>query len=148
MPFHNMDDACGYGVLMNQHKPPLDKAEVRWALALSLNVQDVGINALSGEFKASPLPMVDTHILRPVYFDPLVPWLKDFKLADGYQPFNPNFGTDLANRLKEMGIEESQLPQGDQAISNAFGVGWWKYDPAQAEKLLTSAGMKKGTDGF
>jgi peptide/nickel transport system substrate-binding protein len=148
MPFHNMDDACGYGVLMNQQKPPLDKVEVRWALALSLNVQDVGINALSGEFKASPLPMVDTHILRPIYFDPLVPWLKDFKLADGYQPFNANFAADLANRLKEMGIEGTQLPQDEQAISNAFGVGWWKYDPTQAEKLLNSVGMKKGGDGF
>lgn len=29
MPYHNMDDACGYGVLMNQQKPPLDKPEVR-----------------------------------------------------------------------------------------------------------------------
>lgn len=148
LPYHNMDDACSYGVLMNQQKPPLDKAEVRWALALSLDLQSVGINALSGEFKASPLPMVDTRILRPIYFEPLLPWLKDFKLADGYQPFNPNFATDLTNRLKEMGIDETQLPQGEQAVSDAFGIGWWKYDPAEAEKLLNSVGMKKGGDGF
>jgi peptide/nickel transport system substrate-binding protein len=148
MPYHDMNDACSYGVLMNQQKPPLDKAEVRWALALSLNLQDVGINALSGEFKASPLPMVDSHILRPIYFEPLLPWLTEFRLADGYQPFNPNFAADLTNRLKEMGLPESDLPQDEQAISNAFGIGWWKYDPAEAEKLLNSVGIKKGGDGF
>ena len=27
-------------------------------------------------------------------------------------------------------------------------MGWWKYDPAEAEKLLASVGMKKGADGF
>ncbi|HWQ11482.1 MAG TPA: ABC transporter substrate-binding protein [Roseiflexaceae bacterium] len=148
LPYHNMDDACSYGVLMNQHKAPLDKAEVRWALALSLDLQDVGINALSGEFKASPLPMVDTQILRPIYFEPLLPWLNDFQLPDGYKPFNPAFAAELAGRLGEMGLPADQLPQGDEALSKAFGVGWWKYDPAEAEKLFNSVGMRKNAEGF
>ena len=29
MPYHNMDDACGYGVLMNMQRAPLDMLEVR-----------------------------------------------------------------------------------------------------------------------
>src|SRR5215813_1353165 len=65
LPYHNMDDACSYGVLFNMQKPPLDKVEVRWALALALDIKSVGINALSGQFKASPLPMVDQQILNP-----------------------------------------------------------------------------------
>jgi peptide/nickel transport system substrate-binding protein len=148
MPYHNMDDACGYGVLMNQVRAPLDNVNVRWALALSLDLQNVGINALSGEFKASPLPMVDTRILRPIYFEPLLPWLKDFALSDGYKPFNPNFANDLTDKLKDMGIAASALPEGDKAISEAFGLGWWKHDPAQAEKLFNSAGLKKNAEGF
>ncbi|HXF63084.1 MAG TPA: ABC transporter substrate-binding protein [Caldilineaceae bacterium] len=148
MPYHNMDDACSYGVLMNMHKPPLDKLEVRWALALSLDLKEVGINALSGEFKASPLPMVDTRILRPIYFEPLLPWLHDFALPDGYKPFDPAFTADLVTRLEEMGIPAAELPQGDEAISEAFGIGWWKYDPAQAEKLFNAVGMTKNADGF
>lgn len=148
MPYHNMDDACGYGVLINQHKAPLDQAEVRWALALSLDLQDVGINSVSGEFKASPLSMVDTQILNPIYFQPLVPWLEEFALADGYKPFNANFASELAAKLTEMGIPADQLPQGDEALKTAFGVGWWKYDPAQAEKLLSSVGMTKNAEGF
>jgi peptide/nickel transport system substrate-binding protein len=148
LPYHNMDDACGYGVLINQHKAPLDKAEVRWALALSLDLQSVGINAVSGEFKASPLPMVDTQIKRPIYFEPLIPWLQEFKLADGYQPFNGNFAGELSAKLAEMGTAADQLPEGEAANAEAFGIGWWKYDVAQAEKLFNAAGMTKNAEGF
>ncbi len=147
MPYHNMNDACSYGVLMNMHKSPLDMPEVRWALALSLDLLSVGINAMNGEFMASPFPMVDTVILRPIYFEPLLPWVKDFALPDGYKPFNANFANDLVARLRQMGIPDSVLPQGDLAISEAFGVGWWKYDVAEAEKLLTSVGFKRGSGG-
>lgn len=148
MPYHNMDDACAYGVLMNMHKAPLDMPEVRWALALSLDLKDVGINSVNGEFKASPLPMVDTQILRPIYFEPLLPWLNDFTLADGYKPFDPAFSSDLADRLLEMGIDPTQIPEGEEELSVAFGVGWWKYDPAQAEKLFNSVGMTKNSAGL
>ncbi len=148
MPYNDMGDACSYGILMNQEKAPLNNWQVRWALALSLNLQSVGVNALNGQFRASALPMSDTHILRPIYFTPLLPWLESFKLPDGYQPFDPNFATELTGKLKSMGMSDSQLPQGDQAISEAFGLGWWKYDPAEAERLLNSVGIKKNSNGF
>ena len=147
LPFHDMGDACSYGIILNQQKTPLDKPEVRWALALSLDLQSVGINAMSGQFRASALPMADTQITRPSYFDPLSQWLKDLKLPDGYQPFNPNFGTDMVAKLKEMGTDEASLPTGDN-VSKNFGLGWWKADPAEAEKLMNSVGYKKGADGF
>lgn len=148
MPYNDMGDACSYGILMNQEKAPLDNTSVRWALALSLDLQSVGINAMSGQFRASALPMSDTHILRPLYFDPLQSWLKDFTLSDGYQPYNPDFATNLTNKLKTMGTEPASLPQDDQAVSQAFGLGWWKYDPAEAGRLLNSVGMKKNAQGF
>ena len=133
LPYHNMDDACGYGVLMNQHKAPLDKAEVRWALALSLDLQSVGINSVSGEFKASPLPMVDTQILNPIYFQPLVPWLQEFKLSDGYQPFNANFASELSAKLSEMGTAADQLPEGAEAQAAAYQ--WTAHHHAQLDQL-------------
>lgn len=107
----------------------------------------MGINSVNGEFKASPLPMVDTQILHPIYFEPMISWLNEFSLADGYKPFDPAFGSDLVARLQEMGVDPSQLPEGDEAISQNFGIGWWKYDPAEAEKLFNSAGMTKNADG-
>ena len=91
--------------------------------------------------------MPDTQITRPAFFEPLQQWLKDLKLSDGYQPYNPNFGTEMVAKLTEMGMDASALPSGD-AVNQNFGLGWWKYDVAEAEKLMGTAGYKKGADGF
>jgi peptide/nickel transport system substrate-binding protein len=147
LPFHDMGDACSYGIIMNQQKAPLDNPNVRWALALSLDLQNVGINSMNGQFRASTDQMPDTQITRPAYFDPLQQWLKDLKLSDGYQPYNPNFGADMVKKLGDMGMDASALPQGD-AITQNFGLGWWKADPAEAQKLMASAGYTRGADGF
>ena len=63
MPYHNMDDACTYGMLINMQQSPYDLKNVRWALALAMDLQSVGINAVSGEMIVSPLPVADTQIL-------------------------------------------------------------------------------------
>ena len=141
MPYHNMDDACSYGVLMNMQKSPLDMVEVRWALALALDLKSVGINALRGEFMASPIPLSDTQVKHPVYYEPLMSWLNDFTLSDGYKPFDANYSTDLMNLLSQIGAKD--LPEDP----NAFGVGWWKYDSEEAGKLLESVGFTKNADG-
>lgn len=141
MPYHNMDDACSYGVLLNLQRAPFDQLEVRWALALSMDLKSVGINAVSGEFVASPLPMVDTQVLRPIYFEPLIPWLKEFTLPNGYKPFDENFTVDLSATLGQIGAQD--IPED----TSAFGIGWWKYDVEEAGKLLESAGFTKGADG-
>jgi len=147
LPYHDMGDACSYGIIMNEQKAPLDNVNVRWALALSLDLQSVGVNAMSGEFRASAMPMPDTQITRPAFFTPLQQWLADLKLSDGYQPYNANFGADMVKKLTDMGMDASALPQGDN-VTKSFGLGWWKNDPAEAEKLMATAGYKKGSDGF
>lgn len=147
LPYHDMNDGCSYGIIMNQQKAPLDNVNVRWALALALDLQSVGINALTGQFKADALPFPDTQITRPAFHEPLQQWLKDLKLSDGYQPYNPNFGTEMVAKLTEMRMDASTLPTGD-AVTQNFGLGWWKFDPAESEKLMNSAGYTKGADGF
>jgi peptide/nickel transport system substrate-binding protein len=141
MPYHNMDDACTWGMLINLQKSPYDLKEVRWAMALSLDLKTAGINALSGEYIASPLPMASTQILRPIYFDSLIPWLQEFTLDDGYKPFDPKYAADLAAALAKSGAKN--IPDD----TTAFGVGWWKYDVEQAAKLLDSVGFTKNADG-
>ena len=141
MPYHNMDDACVYGMLINMQKSPYDLLNVRWALALSLDLQSVGINAVNGEMIVSPWPMADTQILRPIYYEPLQAWLEEFTLDDGYQPFNPDFGAELAEALAEAGAED--LPED----TTDFGVGWWNYDLEKAASLLEAEGFTKNDDG-
>ncbi len=143
LPYHNMDDACVYGMLINLQKPPYDLKEVRWALALAMDLKTIGMNALDGEMIVNPLPIADTQILRPLYVEPLVPFLEELALDDGYKPFDPDFGADLAAMLKEAGVDSAELP----ADTTDFGVGWWKYDVEEAGKLLESVGFTKNADG-
>lgn len=146
-PFHDMNDACGWGVYFNQQLSPFDLPEVRWALALSLDLEQVGITALSGQFKPTALPIPDTPVTRPIFHEPLYEFLDNLTLADGYKPFNPTFNQQLVQSLLDQGTDPALLPQGD-AIAEAFGHGWWNHDPAEAEALLASVGIVKGEDGF
>jgi len=141
LPYHNMDDACVYGMLINMQQSPYDLKNVRWALALAMDLETIGINAVSGEMIVSPWPMADTQILRPIFFNPLQSWLEEFALDDGYQPFNPNFGAELAETLQASGV--AGLPEDP----TDFGVGWWKYDVEEAASLLESEGFTKNADG-
>lgn len=143
MPYHNMDDACIYGMLINLQKPPYDSKNVRWAMALSLDLQSISINALSGEVIVSPWPVADTQILHPIYYDPNQSWLEEFTLDDGYKPFNPNFGAEMAETLLASGVDAGELP----ADTTDFGIGWWNYDLEEAAKLLEAEGFTKNADG-
>lgn len=146
LPYHNMDDACQYGILINNIKPPYDQKEVRWALALALDLKNIGINALNGEFKASALPMVDIPTLHDLYYVPQMDFLKNLTLDDGYQPFDEGFAANLAGMLEEMGA--TGVPETEEDLKGGFGVGWWKYDPEQAAKLLESVGFSRNAEGI
>jgi peptide/nickel transport system substrate-binding protein len=145
-PYNDMNDACSYGVIMNLAKAPFDKKEVRWALALSLDLASVSINSMSGQVKAGALALPDTQITRPLFYDPLQSWLKDLQLPDGYQPYDTNFASGMVDKLKAAGTDASALPSGD--ATSSYGLGWWKNDPSEAQKLLASVGITKGADGF
>jgi peptide/nickel transport system substrate-binding protein len=140
LPYHNTDDACTWGLLINMQKSPYDLKAVRWALALSIDLQSIITNIMSGEYLVTPLPVADKPAMAPLY-DPLLPWLNDFALDDGYKPFNPDFGAELAEALEALGIE------GIPADTTAFGIGWWNYDLDEAASLLESEGFTKNADG-
>ncbi|KZM49778.1 hypothetical protein OA90_12795 [Labrenzia sp. OB1] len=146
-PFHDMNDACGWGVYFNLQKSPYDMKELRWALALSLDLQQVGISALNGQFKSTALPVADTPVTRPIFHEPMRDFLKNLTLDDGYKPFDTSFNQKLVKVLAEQGVDPEKLPEGD-GIVDSFGFGWWKHDPAEAEKLLASVGIERGSDGF
>ncbi|HSV86588.1 MAG TPA: ABC transporter substrate-binding protein, partial [Levilinea sp.] len=146
MPYHNMNDACQYGLLINNLKEPYNILEVRWALALALDLKNVGINAMHGEFMASALPMVDTPVLRPLYYEPNMEFLRNLTLPDGYKPFNENFAADLAAALTERGATD--IPTTEEELKAGFGLGWWNHDPEQATRLLESVGFTRGNDGI
>jgi peptide/nickel transport system substrate-binding protein len=140
LPYHNTDDACTWGMLINMQKAPYDSKNVRWALALSIDLKSVITNIMNGEYLVTPLPVADKPAMAPLY-DPLIPWLEEFTLDDGYKPFNPDYSAELAEKLKELGIE------GIPEDTTALGVGWWQYDLEQTAKLLEAEGFTKNAEG-
>ncbi len=140
-PYANLDDPCERGIHFNTSKPPYDKAETRWALALAINLQQASISIFSGMMRASPLGMPPTKVLMDTYHQPMVAWLKDFALPDGYKPFDMDYAVRLADQLRSEGAND--LPADPKQVRDLLGVGWWKYDPAEATKLLEGQGFKK-----
>lgn len=144
-PWANLDDPCERGIAFVTQTPPYDKSEVRWALALATNIQDVSLATFAGMLRVSPLPVPPIHILQETYHKPLRSWLTDFTFQDGYKPFDPDFAVQMAETLREQGIEG--IPTDEQEIIDLFGVGWWKYDPTKATELLESVGFSQNADG-
>ena len=141
-PWANMNDPCQRGIAFNDSTPPYDKKAVRWALALATNITAVSISTFSGMLRFSPIMVPPIQVIMDTYDKPMVPDLTAFRLDDGYAPFDPDVALRLADRLRHDGVEN--IPTDPAAVRDLFGVGWWKFDPAESGKLLESVGFKRG----
>ena len=144
-PWADMDDPCERGIQLLDNQPPFVKPEVRWAFALATDIENVSQATFAGALRVSPLPVPPIGILQNTYGKSLRDWLTSFALSDGYKPFNPDFATNFAKKMIDQGV--SGIPTGPQAQIDLFGVGWWKYDVAEAAKLMNSAGYKRDASG-
>ena len=144
-PYAAFDDPCVRGVVLNTSKPPFDKKEVRWALALATDIQGVSMATFNGMLRVSPLPIPPTSVLQKTYMFPMEPWLAELTLPDGFRPFDGSYAEAMAKKLAASGV--AGVPTDKAAVRQLFGVGWWKYDTAEAAKLLQSQGFKKDGAG-
>jgi peptide/nickel transport system substrate-binding protein len=124
--------------------PAFQSKDVRWALALALDIVDIETNYIGGVAKVSAIPVAPTGALMARYHKPMEEWLTALEIdvaGEKYKPYDPTVPQKIADWAKQQGYEVSGNP------SDVFGTGWWKYDVATAEKLLTNAKFKKGSDG-
>ncbi|RAP77209.1 ABC transporter substrate-binding protein [Paenibacillus montanisoli] len=143
-PYATMDDPCERGMSFNTAKEPYNNPDVRWALALMTDIKNVSMATFGGMLRVSPIQLPPIKVLQDNYHKPMLGWLKDFALEDGYKPFDDSYAAGIVDMLKQQGVEG--LPTDQSAISDTFGVGWWKFDPAEAAKLLEKNGFKKDGD--
>lgn len=140
-PWANLDDPCERGIHFNLQSAPYDKWQVRWALALATNIENVSMGTMSGMLRASVFAVPPVAILSKTYHEPMANWLAGMTLPDGYKPFDGNFATRMAAKMTREGVDGIPTdPAGARAL---FGIGWWKHDPAKAAQLLESVGFKK-----
>jgi peptide/nickel transport system substrate-binding protein len=143
-PYADMNDPCERGMSFNTSKVPYNNVDVRWALALMTDIKNVSMATFGGMLRASPIELPPISVLQDNYHKPMVNWLKDFQLSDGYKPFDESYAKDMVEMLKQQGIKG--LPTDTKEAVNTFGVGWYKFDPSEAGKLLEKAGFKKKGD--
>lgn len=142
-PFAHADPTLP-SVLFNTQEKPFDNRDVRWALALAIDIRAVAMGSYRGAANLSALAYPPTGSAPDEYFRPLQPWLIDFELDTGkrkIKPYDPNIATQIANLVRPSW--GSQIPTDPKALQEMFGFGWWKQDPQAAAELLEKAGFTK-----
>lgn len=131
-------------VIFNTQNENLKNRDVRWALALMIDVKAVTMAAYRGAATISAIAVPPTGIHPEAYHKPMEAWLKDFEIDTGkskIKPYDPTVGKQIADMLRpSMG---DQIPSDPAVIANSFGLGWWKSNVVAAGELLTRAGFRK-----
>jgi peptide/nickel transport system substrate-binding protein len=142
------NDPCITGIAFNTTKAPYDNRDVRWALLLAIDiVEHMGI-AVDGTGTLSPVHIPSLGTYPENFIKPMQQWLSDFTLDLGngetFKPYEP----DAPKREADYAIARGYVFPDDPAyIEKAFGIGWYKYAPDVAEKLLLKNGFSKDKDG-
>lgn len=149
-PFGHPDPTL-VAILPNNAKAPFDNKDVRWALALSLDITKVALASYKGAVTLSPLQYPPTGTSKKYYFDPMQGFLKDLSIDTGSNKAYKPYDTTIAAKIGDMVRPTfgDAVPKDATRLAAMLGQGWWKYDPKAASDLLIKAGMtKKGDQWF
>jgi peptide/nickel transport system substrate-binding protein len=131
-------------VIFNTQNELFKNPDVRWALALLIDIKAVSLASYRGAATISAIGLPPTGTYPEYFHVPLQEWLKAFEVDTGkrkIKPYDPTVGQQIADMLRpSMG---DQIPKDPKEIAKAFGLGWWKTDPQAAQELLEKAGFKK-----
>lgn len=128
--------------VFNYAKEPLfQNKDVRWALALALDIVDIQTTYVGGVVPVTALSIPATSAFSKLYHKPLKDWLAglEIEIEPGtmYKPWDATVPERIAEWAKGENYNVSGNPE------DLFGVGWWKYDTDAAARLLTKAGFKR-----
>ena len=142
-PFGHPDPTLP-AVILNHQNEHFKNRDVRWALALLIDIKAVVMAAYRGAATISAIDVPPTGGHVATYHEPMEGWLKDFELDTGkrkIKPYDATISKQIADMLRpSMG---EQIPTDPKEIRKAFGLGWFKADPQAATELLEKAGYKK-----
>jgi peptide/nickel transport system substrate-binding protein len=131
-------------IIFNHQNPKFQDRDVRWALALLIDIKQVSLASYRGAMTMSAIAIPPTGTHPDFYHKPLNDWLVDFEIDTGQRkvkPFNPNMGQEMADMLRpSLG---DQIPTDPDEIKVAFGTGWWDKNDQAAAELLEKAGYTK-----
>jgi len=146
-PWACFGDPAAPGVTLNNDVYPFNIRDVRWALALTIDIVPTLMRAYSGAARITALPNTPTRLYFDWYYKPLEDWLRNFTInVDGeqFKPYDPDASIKLAEECRKKGYK---VPSEPEKIREIFGYGWWKYAPEVAEKLLEKHGFRRDKNG-
>ncbi|MCE7989303.1 MAG: ABC transporter substrate-binding protein [Caldilinea sp. CFX5] len=142
------NDPAQTGITFNTAKAPYDNRDVRWALLLAIDIAEYMGQAVDGTGALSPVHIPSLSNYPKDFIAPMESWLADFTLdlgnGESYKPYDPDAPQRIVEYAKGRGYEITD----DAATQDSmFGLGWYKYAPDVAEKLLVKNGFSKNGDG-
>jgi peptide/nickel transport system substrate-binding protein len=147
-PFVVNNDPCITGILFNTARAPFDNIDVRWALILAIEIVEYMSIAVDCTATVSPVHVPHLGPYPKDYIKPMQDWLKAFTIDVGggetFAPYDPEVPARIAAYAKSRGYV---FPDTPEFTENAFGLGWYKYAPEIATKLLTKNGFTQDNDG-
>lgn len=132
----------------NNTVAPYDNKDVRWALALALDIPALNTDYIGGVAKLTVLPIPATPLHQQLYHLPMDAWLRSFTIDVGngetFAPYDPDAPMRIASWAAQQGYN---VPTDLDGVRERFGVGSWKHAPDIAEKLLIKNGFSRGGNG-
>ena len=129
----------------NLEKSPYNIKDVRWALALALDIVKLNAEYIGGVTRVTPIPQPATPFHMKYFHKPLKSWLRSLKIEVEkgvyFKPFDESIPERLATWAKSQGYPVTGN------LEDLFGIGWWKYSPDIAERLLAKHGFRRSKDG-
>ncbi|MEO8133092.1 MAG: ABC transporter substrate-binding protein, partial [Betaproteobacteria bacterium] len=136
-------------LIFNNQNDLFKNRDVRWALALLIDIKAVSMASYRGAATISAIAVPPTGTHPQFYHGPMQDWLKGFEIDTGkrkIKPYDATMGQQIAAMLRpSMG---DQIPTDPKQIASSFGMGWWKADPVAAKELLEKAGFTKRGDSW
>jgi len=147
-PYVVNNDPAITGIVFNTARAPFDKLDVRWALLLAIEIVEYTSIAVNNSGTLSPVHIPHLGPYPKDYIEPMQDWLKAFTIDVGngetFAPYDPDAPKRVADNAKAAGYV---FPDTPEFLESAFGLGWYKYAPDIATKLLEKNGFKKDADG-
>ncbi len=144
-PFVVNNDPCITGILFNTARAPFDNVDVRWALILAIDIVEYTSIAVDSSGTLSPVHVPHLGPYPADYIEPMQDWLKSFTIdvGDGetFAPYDPDAPKRVADYAKSRGYV---FPDTPEFLEKAFGLGWYKFAPDIATKLLDKEWLQEG----